>query len=197
MIINKKNQMRSYEYYYKVKNKYKKFPKLFRIWNYYCFKVNFDEILKDSDVLSEENQIMYDKYEKIWKKHSKDEFNYGVFFGMLSGFNKDDIESFMKGHGGSSLLFNINSFILKKRLPSDIPFPDNWILSPKTFKRIHKYLDSIGIKKLNEDKLLKDYLKYCKLDSKICKKFLIKKILYTFKNRHNSNIKPIHISNNF
>jgi len=88
---------------------------------------------------------------KRWETISTHKFNSSIYYGMISGFNQDDIEFFNKGFTGTSLIFRVNYIILKLLLRgTEIKFPGNWILSHRSFLKIHKFLKTNEIPSLDD-----------------------------------------------
>lgn len=146
------NIMASYDYDKYIKTtEYKNFPKLSHIWHTCSFYISFDDINLEKDTYG---------LKKLWKKYSNMKFDRFVYMGMISGYNKDDIESWNNGYDGTSLIIDIHEFILKKRYPENLDFPRGWIMSPNTMNKIHEYFNSIGILNINEETILEEYIKY-------------------------------------
>lgn len=93
------------------------------------------------------------KLERKWKKVSKVPFSEIVMEGMLSGYNRHDIEFYAKGLGFSfrqlvqSSIVNdmLTRYGNDKNVNYQINIYEGWTLSTKTLKRLFKFLKGEGI----------------------------------------------------
>lgn len=126
----------------------KYFPKVGNDWG--ISKFDAESFMFDYGESGVMNYISkQNKLEKKWNKVSKIPFSEIVMEGMLSGYNRHDIEFYVKGLGFSFVQLVQSSIVNDMLIRYDpnyrIDIYEGWALSTKTLKKLYTFLKSEGV----------------------------------------------------